>query len=312
MLSSQDIEDLLSPMGALTEPAPLLEWQRGLYPPGPAPMRTGFRTVDGVRIRYAESARACERTLVLTSPWPESVYAFAPIWPLLRRRFHLLALDLPGFGASEHRDDLLAPRAMSEFLLRVIHDFGLDRVHLVGPDIGTATALFAAASCPQLIASVIVGSGGASVPVQLEQPLCDSALAPEMNSIDALDSRAAVGAALDLIEGPLPLGIRADYLDSYTGDRFVDSIHYVRRYPQQLPALARLLPKIDTPVLIVAGDRDPVVPAANGEFLERRLPHSRLVTVDAGHFVWEDAPDRYASLLINWVMNGYRTIRGQR
>ena len=42
-----------------------------------------FRTVDGVRIRYAESDGPPERTVLLTSPWPESLYAFAPIWPTL-------------------------------------------------------------------------------------------------------------------------------------------------------------------------------------------------------------------------------------
>jgi hypothetical protein len=32
-----------------------------------------FRTVDGVRIRYADSGGSKEPTVVLTSPWPESV-----------------------------------------------------------------------------------------------------------------------------------------------------------------------------------------------------------------------------------------------
>jgi len=38
-----------------------------------------FRTVDGVRIRYADSGGSQETLVPLTSPWPESVYAFAPI-----------------------------------------------------------------------------------------------------------------------------------------------------------------------------------------------------------------------------------------
>ena len=79
-----------------------------------------FRTVDGVRIRYAESDGPHERTVVLTSPWPESVYAFAPMWPTLAEHAHLFAIDLPGFGASERRADLLSPRAMGEFLGRLI------------------------------------------------------------------------------------------------------------------------------------------------------------------------------------------------
>ena len=42
-----------------------------------------FRMIDGVKIRYADSGGSQEPTILLTSPWPESVYAFAPMWTTL-------------------------------------------------------------------------------------------------------------------------------------------------------------------------------------------------------------------------------------
>ena len=84
-------------------------------------------------------------TLLLTSPWPESVYAFAPMWATLSEHARLFAVDLPGFGASERRDDLLSPRAMGEFLRQLIVEADLGRPHIVAPDVGTSAALFAAA-----------------------------------------------------------------------------------------------------------------------------------------------------------------------
>jgi pimeloyl-ACP methyl ester carboxylesterase len=36
------------------------------------------------------------------------------------------------------------------------------------------------------------------------------------------------------------------------------------------------------------------------------LPDSKLVVVDAGHFVWEERPGEYASLIADWVTGGYR------
>ena len=59
-----------------------------------------------------------------------------------------MAIDLPGFGHSQRRDALLSPRAMGEFLITAADAFGLARPHIVGPDIGTAAALFAAAAHP--------------------------------------------------------------------------------------------------------------------------------------------------------------------
>jgi pimeloyl-ACP methyl ester carboxylesterase len=181
---------------------------------------------------------------------------------------------------------------------------------LVGPDFGTSAALFAAASSSETIVSVAVGTGGDAVPVQLGLPLSHWVLAPSLNSFSEIDSRVIVGAALDTIERPLPLAIQADYLDSYTGHRFVDSMPYVRRYPEELRVVSGKLPEIASPVLIIAGAHDPVVPAVNGEFLAEWLFNSRLVNRQRRHFVWEDAPDRYASLLANWVTTGYRKLRG--
>jgi pimeloyl-ACP methyl ester carboxylesterase len=265
-------------------------------------MQVRFATVDGIRIRYATSDGCAERVILLTSPWPESVYAFARIWSLLTPRFMLFAVDLPGFGGSDRRDDLLSPSAMGGFLARLIEACGLGRPHVVGPDIGTSAALFAASARPDLVASVVVGSGAAAVPIQLSGPLDEWVLAPDLDRFRALDPRAIVGAALDTIDGdPLPPEIRADYLDSYDGDRFVESMRYARSYPSELAKLEQRLPDIATPVQIIAGGRDRVVPLGNAEFLAERLPRSTLTMVDAGHFVWEEAPGEYASIVTDWV-----------
>ncbi len=260
-----------------------------------------FRTIDGLRIRYADSGGSQERVVLLTSPWPESLYAFAPMWATLAQHARLFAIDLPGFGASERRDDLLSPRAMGGFLARLIAEAGLGTPHIVAPDVGTSAALFAAATHPERIASVIVGTGGAAIPLQLGEPLASWVLDPDLDKYRSMESRAIVGVAVDTIAGGVPDNIRADYLSCYDGDRFVESMRYVRRYPEELPALAELLPHIATPVTIINGRHDRVVPLANAEFLDERLPTSRLAIIDAGHFVWEEAPTEYASIILDSI-----------
>jgi pimeloyl-ACP methyl ester carboxylesterase len=260
-----------------------------------------FRTIDGVRVRYADSGGSQEPTLLLTSPWPESVYAFAPMWKTLSRRARLFAIDLPGFGASERREDLLSPRAMGGFLARLIDEADLGRPHVVAPDVGTSAALFAAAADPERIESVIVGTGGAAVPIQLGDPLKSWVLDPDLDKYRRMDPRAIVNVAVDTIAGGVPDVIRADYVACYDGDRFVESMRYVRRYPEELPELAELLPQISMPVTIINGAHDRVVPVANAEFLDERLPNSRVVLIDAGHFVWEEAPTQYASIILDSI-----------
>jgi pimeloyl-ACP methyl ester carboxylesterase len=258
-----------------------------------------FRTIDGLQIRYADTGGPHTSTLLLTSPWPESIYAFSAMWGTLAERARLVAVDLPGFGASERRDDLLSPRSMGGFLARLIDEAELVKPHIIAPDVGTSAALYAAADHPERFASVIVGTGGAAVPIDLGEPLRSWVLDPDLDKYRAIDPHVIVNTAVDTIAGGVPDEIRADYLSCYEGDRFVESMRYVRAYPEELPVLAELLPQIRLPVTIINGLHDRVVPVSNAEFLAERLPNSRLVLVDAGHFVWEEAPAEYAAAIVD-------------
>jgi len=268
-------------------------------------IRTQFRTIDGLSIRFAESDDRDDHALLL-SPWPESLLAFEPTWARLAQEAHLVAIDLPGFGHSQRRDELLSPRAMGEFVIRIADAFGLAEPHVVGPDIGTSASLFAAASYPGRLRSIVVGSGGAAFPLELGGVLRDWVEAPDLDGYRSADPREVVAGALTDIERyALPDDVRQDYLSSYEGDRFVESMRYVRTYPTELPILRDLLPEIQTPVQIIAGARDPAVPPVNAEFLHGRLPRSKLDVIDAGHFTWEDGADEYAALVTRWWAGGY-------
>jgi pimeloyl-ACP methyl ester carboxylesterase len=155
-----------------------------------------------------------------------------------------------------------------------------------------------------LFASVIVGTGGAAVPLQLGEPLASWVLDPDLDKYRRMDPRAIVDTAVDTIAGGISDDIRDDYRASYDGDRFAESMRYVRRYPEELPALAELLSQITTRVTIINGRHDRVVQLANAEFLDERLPNSRLAIIDAGHFVWEEAPAEYASIILDSITAG--------
>jgi pimeloyl-ACP methyl ester carboxylesterase len=234
------------------------------------------------------------------------LYAFDQMWSRLAEHTHLVAVDLPGFGHSERRNSLMAPRAMGEFIIHLADQFGLENPHTVGPDIGTGALLFAAADNPGRLRSIVLGSGGASFPLELGGILNDWVVAPDVEGYRAANPRDIVSAAISGIEGyKLPDSIREDYLSAYDGDRFVESMRYVRAYPNELPILAELLPQIETPVEIIGGLWDWAVPPSNHRYLHERLRNSKLDLIDAGHFTWEDAPEKYAEIVIKWWASDY-------
>jgi pimeloyl-ACP methyl ester carboxylesterase len=271
-------------------------------------LTAGYRTVDGLQIRYADSDGSASQHLVLTSPWPESLHAFDRIWPRLSGTARLLAIDLPGFGRSERRTDLLSPMAMSEFLVRLLDEWGISDPHLVCPDVGTPAALFAAARHTGRIRSLVVGGGATAYPLEVGGALKELIEAPGIGAFRSQDPRALVQGLMATLGPAAPAGdVVADYVESSTGGRFAEAARYVRSYPEQLPRLAGLLQQIFTPVQIITGRRDPIVPVANAEFLHARLPNSRLDVLDAGHLAWEEAPGEYAAIIAAWVNGGYLT-----
>ena len=264
-------------------------------------MQTQTTEIDGLRIRYADSGTAAGGPVtVLTSPWPESLFAFRRVWPKLSKR--LVAVDLPGFGHSEGRPDVLTPSAMGEFLSHFIAALELGRPHLVAPDVGASAALFLAARHPDAVRSMVVGGGGAAVPLDVTGALADIIAVPGIEAFAGLDARASVGASVE------PAAPRAsepdvweDYVSGYENGRFAESTRYVRSYPTELPVLSDLLPGIRVPVHVFASDRDPLVPVSNGRYLAERIPGSELTILPASHFAWEEIPDQFAGLVGSWT-----------
>jgi pimeloyl-ACP methyl ester carboxylesterase len=270
------------------------------------PFDVAWRTIDGLKVRYAKGGKGGEK-IVLFSPWPESIFAFAPVWDGLTKQFEVLAIDLPGFGRSEARDDLFAPRKMGEFIAKAIEAFGLKSVHTVGLDVGSPSVLFAALARPELFRSLIVGAGATIYPLDVDgalKSMIEAEPLPPLNTVEV------IGGFLKSIRGyAVPSFVRDDYLASYEGDRLTRSAALVRAYPKDLAALAPRLASIELPVSIVVGRNDPYGLARDAALLRERLPHARLDVLEAGHCVWEERAPEFGSIVTEWVSGGFNDSR---
>ena len=120
-----------------------------------------------MRVRYADTKADSDTTVLMLAPWPESLWAFRRIWDRVTPLGRVVALDMPGFGHSDQqRPELIAPDAAGEFLARLISEWSLGAPHIVGPDVGTAAALFLAANAPEQVTSLTIGGGA----VRLARP----------------------------------------------------------------------------------------------------------------------------------------------
>ena len=125
-------------------------------------------------------------------------------------------------------------------------------------------------------------------------------LDPDLDKYRRIDPRAIVNASLDTIAGGIPDDIRADYLACYEGDRYVESMRYVRALPRGAARARRA----------AAADHDaghdhqrPPRPRRSGRQRASSstsgCPTAASRLIDAGHFVWEEAPAEYAAIILD-------------
>jgi len=277
-----------------------------------SPITTYFRVCDGVRLRYADTKTDSDTVVLMLAPWPESLWAFRRIWDRVRPLGRLVALDMPGFGHSDQqRPELIAPDAMGEFLARLIDEWRLGAPHIVGPDVGTAAALFLAAKAPERVTSLTIGGGAVQFPVEAGGALKNVIEAPSLDVVRELDARTNISAATEpAAPSDSEPDVHEDYVSAYDLGRFAESARFVRHYPEQNKVLGDLLPRITTPTQIVAGRSDDLVPWSNNQYLGDLLPNSEVHPLEAGHFAWEEMPEQYGRLVADWISGGYRRVAG--
>ncbi|MBB3695224.1 alpha/beta fold hydrolase [Sphingomonas sp. BK580] len=93
-----------------------------------------------IRLGAVEAGPGSGGIIVLIAGWPETLYAWRLVQPLLAAEgYRVIALDPPGIG----RSDLLPPGtpadcgAMADLIVEGLKSIGVDRFFLVGHDVGT-------------------------------------------------------------------------------------------------------------------------------------------------------------------------------
>jgi pimeloyl-ACP methyl ester carboxylesterase len=274
---------------------------------------TEIRTIAGRRIRLAEAGPPNAPLVVLLSPFPESILTFAGSWEALTAKFRVVAIDLPGFGASEGDRRDMSPKAQGDHLATIFDHLDLHDIHLVGPDVGMGAALAYAVHHKHRLSSLMVGHGpGAPGPFKLALLINMLAASPVMRSATALFGSGpliATTAKLGAIRHRSNPTQVDDYKRAYSGRAF-EIIHWFADFRAKAAALADRVGEIDTPTLVFWGDLDVMFDASNAELLDAALPNSKLqVFPEAGHLSWSDQPELFASMIVEWVDGGHKSVR---
>lgn len=274
---------------------------------------TQTRTLGGRQIRMAEAGPADAPLVVLLSPFPESILTFSGSWEALTESLHVIAIDLPGFGASEGDRDDMSPNAQGAHVAAILEELDLGDVHLVGPDVGMGAALaYAANHSDHRLASMIVGHGpGAPGPFKLAMIINQLARFGFMRTSTGLLGAGPLVAFTSRIgairhrSNPTQID---DYKTAYSG-RAPEVVYWFENLRGKAAELAAKVGDIEVPTLVFWGDLDVMFDPSNAEHLHEALPNSELkILPEAGHLSWSDQPEMFASMILDWVTTGHREL----
>ena len=280
-------------------------------------------TVNGVRLHYVEAGTG--PLVLLLHGFPDFWYSWRYQLPALAAAgFRVLAPDLRGYNRSDK------PRGVAAYRIELIADDiaalvrhaaggtpAMDeRAALAGHDWGGIAALYAAKRHPSLVERLIL--------LNAPHP---GAFARELRKpTQWLRSSYALFFQIPWLPewllsarhyGLIRRVLRRDPArrDAFTDEdisRYVEALsqpgaltaalNYYRAAMRSLPRITRQLGRLDTPTLVIWGERDRFLNASLTCGLEQWLPRVRVERLGAAsHWVQHDEPERVSRLMIHFL-----------
>ena len=272
-----------------------------------------FVVLDGVRVHYQEKGNGTP--LVLVHGYTASTYAWKDVFEPLAQYYHVVAIDLKGFGFSGKPDGDYTRRAQSELVIKLMDHLNIDRAILCGNSMGGEISLNAARYHPERVralilvdsAGVTVSNSGSVSPGFAEWPVVGPAVTALALASDSLVRDGLKKSYFD--DARVTDEMVAAYyrpLKTRGGQR---AAFLARRQASQHSGESAIEPeisKIGQPTLILWGAEDELIPVEAGRKLNSLIAGSRLVVLDhCGHVPQSESPDRFLREVSNFITTFY-------
>jgi pimeloyl-ACP methyl ester carboxylesterase len=253
-------------------------------PPG------AFAQVDGGRLWY-ETCGSGPKAIVLIHDGVLHSVVWDGVWPILCKDYRVLRYDRRGYGRSP---EAKAPYSRTADLAAVMAAAGFEHAVLVGSSNGGGLAVDFALAHPDAVDRlVLVGPSITGIPYSQHFAERVQAVSGRMllNPLGAIKSSWMLAPGHD-DDARLVLRL------------LMANLHDINHKdpPPLDPPAARRLGEIKAPTLILVGEADIADNQAQAGAAEYAIPHARRVVVrDAGHLLYLEHPDTFASLVTGFV-----------
>ncbi|MFD5827930.1 alpha/beta fold hydrolase [Lentzea sp. NPDC060358] len=300
--------------------------------------------VNGVELEVFEAGREnAGNPIVLCHGWPEHAISWRHQVPVLAAAgYHVIVPNQRGYGNSS------CPAEVADYdiahltgdLVALLDHFGYADATFVGHDWGANVVWGLALLHPSRVTRVVnlslpylergerpwlevleevFGSDFYMVHFTRRPGVADAVFdehaARFLRNVFRKNAPPLSGSFLELAQAETPLGdpvMSEDELavlvSAFTRTGFTGSLNWYRNLDRNWHLLADADPVIRKPALMVHGDRDAVARSAN---LDRFVPGVDVVSLDCGHWIQQEEPERLNRTILEWLrLNEVQSLPG--
>jgi len=272
-------------------------------------------------IFYFEAGKENDPVIFMIHGLGDEADTWRHVIPSLAEDYHIIAIDLPGFGRSDKPHRKYSPKFLLESIVAVMDKLELTSPILIGSSLGGILSQKLALDYPDRIAGLIL-VGGSFLQIEpmqdwslrlMQVPLLGKWLYTRLRKDPdaAFDSLRNVYADLD----NMPKSDR-DFLFTRVNKRVWDDgqrhayLSVLRNLAdwvsENQDGLADKIAGLTTPTLVIRGENDPLYPKENAIKLVELQPEVSMATIKGvGHLPHQEDPDAFLAVVNRWLEMHY-------
>ncbi len=277
---------------------------------------------EGFDIFFFEAGEKNQPTILMIHGLGDEADTWRHVFTSFAEDYHVIAMDLPGFGRSDKPNIKYTPRFMMNAIINLMDKVNVRKSIMMGSSLGGILSHSLALAYPQRVMGLIL-VGGALLQQKsmgdwrlrlMQIPLLGEWFYTKLRKDPdaAYESLRNVYHALDTMPKP-----DRDFLYTRVNKRvwsdgqrraYFSTLRnlspWVRKLQSSLP---ERLTQLKIPTLVVRGEYDPLFPVENANRLMKVQPQAELRTViSAGHLPHQETPKLFLDAVMPWLHNTYQ------
>lgn len=275
------------------------------------PTKTVSLKNAGINVRFSELGNPSNPRLILLHGVPENLHCWYAAAPMLAKKYHVLALDWPGFGGSEPlpSSKLYNSQYFAEILVDFMDTRGIAKANLVATDISLLPAFIVGLEHPERVLKLAVMDG-----IPFPRPQYASWELRSFAKKGSILGKALVcwfpgiSAKIARMKGfyrgnSIPKEVRQSFaLDGNNKTNQLAFLSYFQNFHISQTYFEQQVQNLHAEVLVIWGRQDRFIDLKLGIEIAEKVPNAVLKIIDkSGHYVHMDKPEELTAIVSKFI-----------